>query len=208
MRRLFLILVPALTLGLAACGAQINPIQQIVAASHKAPAAPSSLVETTADGQKLLAQGWTNQSTVRLSAALSSPDSNAKLVPEVEFVPAGESFNGTPSATGQLGDGYVQSPPMAAGQQYHWQMRARDVGGPAGPWVPFDGTLGYDATPPPSPSIQPAGKDGYVSTKQLKLSWDAVAGKPGIAGFAYMLDHSAEIPIRLRRLPPRTPPQP
>lgn len=177
---------------LAACGGQVSPIQQIIAATHKAPAAPSDLAEKTAAGQTLGKPGWTNQASVRLSASLASPDPSAKLVPEVEFVPLDQSFSGNPTVVGTPGDGFVASPPMAAEQQYHWQIRARDVGGPAGPWVPFDGSAGYEPTPPPSPSIAPAAQDGFVSNKQVKLSWEAVSGKPGIAGYAYSADQTAD----------------
>ncbi|HLY67824.1 MAG TPA: L,D-transpeptidase family protein, partial [Chloroflexota bacterium] len=90
--------------------------------------------------------------------------------------------------TGAPGDDFALSPKMTSDQQYHWQVRARDAGGPVGPWVPFGGSIGYDPTPPPSPSVQPVGRDGYVTSKQVKVAWDAVAGKPGIAGFAYSAD--------------------
>jgi hypothetical protein len=176
---------------LAACGGQVSPLQQVLAVTHKAPAAPAALSQKT-DADQVIKTGWTNRSTVRLSASLTSPDGAANLVPEVEFVPLDQPFAGKPTATGRPGDGYVESPPMAAEQQYHWQIRARDLGGPAGPWVPFDGSIGYEPSPPPSPSIAPIGQDGYVATKQVTVSWEAVAGKAGIAGYAYWADQSED----------------
>jgi lipoprotein-anchoring transpeptidase ErfK/SrfK len=185
-----LLVAPVAALLLAACTAQANPVQQLAAVTHKAPLAPVELQETTADGHTLSAKGWTNQSVVRLAASLSSPEAGASLVPEVEFLPADQPFTGTPNAVGKAGDGFAQAPSMAAGQQYHWQMRARDGSGPAGPWVPFDGTLGFDPTPPPSPSINALPNDGNVTSRQLKVAWDAVAGKSGIAGFAFSADQA------------------
>jgi len=176
-------------MALAAC-AQVSPIQQLAAAAHKAPLAPTDLSDTSVDGRQLPAKGWTNQSTVRLSATLASPENGANLLPEAEFEPLGTPFTGNPNASGNPGDEFVTSPAMKPGQEYHWQIRARDAGGPAGPWVPYDGTVGYDPTPPPSPSLQALPNDGYVGAKQVKLSWDAVAGKSGIAGFAYSADES------------------
>lgn len=188
MRRLFM-LGSALALVLAACS-QANPLQQIAAASHKPPLAPTSLFAATPNGAQLGAKGWTNQSRVKLTATLSSPEGGVALIPEAEFVPADIPFSGTPNASGNPGDEAATSPQMAAGQVYHWQIRAREEGGPAGPWVSFDGTLGYDPTPPPSPSIQVVPNDGYVGAKQARMSWDAVAGKSGIGGFAYSVDES------------------
>ena len=189
MRRFFFVLGP-LALLLAACGGPLNPIQQLAAARHQPPQAPASLTDATAGGQPLATKGWTNQSTVKLGASLASPEPDAKLLLEAEFVTADKQFSGAPSVSGGVGDLTVSSPAMIPGQQYHWQVRARDAGGPAGPWVPFDGTVGYDPTPPPSPSIQPLPNDGYVAAKQVKIGWDAVAGKSGIAGFASSADES------------------
>lgn len=189
MRRFLYVLGPAALL-LAACGGQINPVQQLVAARHPAPLAPTALSETGPGGQPLGAKGWTNQNTIKLGANVSSPQAGAQLQIQAEFVPVDQQFSGTPNVTGGIEQTTVTSPPMDPGQQYHWQVRARDVGGATGPWVPFNGTAGYDATPPPSPSIHALPNDGYVSTKQVKMAWDAIAGKPGIAGFAYSADRS------------------
>jgi lipoprotein-anchoring transpeptidase ErfK/SrfK len=189
MRRFLSVLAPAL-LALASCAGQTNPIQQLAAATHKAPLAPTDLSDVGPNGQKLAAKGWTSQNTVQLAAAFQSPEIGATLVPEAEFVPVDQGFSGTPNAVGSAGATAVTSPQMAAAQVYHWQIRARDVGGAAGPWVPFEGTVGYDPTPPPAPSIQPLPNDGNVASKQVKVSWDALAGTSGIAGFAVSADQS------------------
>src|SRR5712692_235430 len=190
MRRFLLLLGPLLGLALSGCSAQVNPVQQIMAVNHKPPLAPAALSQMAADDHKLPPKGWTNQSTVKLSAVLTSPENGANLLAEAEFVPLDKPFTGSPTVSGGVGQPFVVSPPMAAGQQYQWQIRARDAGGPAGPWVPFEGSVGFDPTPPPSPSIERLANDGWVSSKQVKLNWDAVAGKSGIAGFAYSADQT------------------
>lgn len=192
MRRFLYVRLGLVALLLAACSGQINPVQQIAAARHAAPLAPTALSEASSGGQPLNATGWTNQPTVKLAASVTSPDNGAQLQLQAEFVPADKQFSGTPNVTGAVGAAAVASPEMAPGQQYHWQIRAKDVGGATGPWVPFNGVAGYDATAPPSPSIHALPNDGYVSSKQVKIGWDAVAGKPGIAGFAYSADQSQE----------------
>jgi lipoprotein-anchoring transpeptidase ErfK/SrfK len=189
MRRFLCLLGPVLLL-LAACGGQVGPLQQIVAATHKAPLAPGDPQQTGPNDQKLPGKAWTNQGTVHLGATLQSPESGANLVPEAEFLPVDQPFTGIPNVTGAAGAGFAVSPAMEPGQQYHWQIRAHDAGGPAGPWVPFDGTIGFDPTPPPAPSIDSLPNDGYVPAKQVKLSWQAVGGKSGIAGFAFSADQS------------------
>ena len=189
MRRFLSVLGPVL-LTLAACGGPFNPVQQLASARHQPPQAPAALSEMAASGQAVGPTGWTNHNTIKLGATVTSPEAGAKLELQAEFVPAGTQFSGTPTVTGAAGQSDVVSPPMDPGQQYHWQVRARDVGGATGPWVPFDGAVGYDPTPPPSPSIQPLPNNGYVAAKQAKIAWDAVAGKPGIAGFAYSADQS------------------
>ncbi|MBV9121295.1 MAG: L,D-transpeptidase family protein [Chloroflexi bacterium] len=192
MPRLFVLVVSTMLL-LAACGpgGAANPVEQLSARGHKPPLAATDLSVSTAQGATVPPNGWTNQATVRLQANLASSESDAVLTPEVEFVPASQGFSGMPNATGNAGEPSVQTPTMKAGEQYHWQIRARDAGGQTGPWVPFGGTIGYDATPPPSPSLTKLPNDGYVATKQVTLSWDAVAGKSGIAGYAYSVDQSA-----------------
>jgi hypothetical protein len=127
MRR-FLFLLGPLALVLAACGGQLNPVQQLAAARHQPPQAPTALADMAPGGQALGTTGWTNQSTVKLAATVTSPEAGAKLQMEAEFVPADKQFSGTPTVTGGVGDASVASPPMTPGQQYHWQVRARDVG--------------------------------------------------------------------------------
>ncbi len=203
MRRCWFLPWPLMLL-LAACSGAVNPVQRLTAAAHKPPSAPTQLAMISAGGQALAGKAWTNQSTVQLGAALSSPESGANLLPEVEFVPLDKPFTDTPNLSGKPGESVVRSPAMEAGQQYHWQIRARDAGGPAGPWVPYEGSIGFDPSPPPSPSLHLLPNDGWVSTRQLKISWDAVAGKSGIAGFSYSADQSpnGEPPAEVRAKEP------
>jgi hypothetical protein len=152
---------------------------------------------TTAAGQALAPGGWTNQSQLHLEATLASPAAGAVLVPEVEFRPADVPFTdrpnvlGTPTAGTSCG---VLAPAMMAGQQYHWQIRAREVGlgGKAGPWVAFGEALGYAPEPPPAPRVAPLPDDGVVTQSPVRLAWTAPAGAAGLAGFAYAVDQQPD----------------
>ena len=88
--------VPALAVAvmLAACS-QVSPLQQLAAAAHKSPLAPTDLKATTPADQPLGPKGWTNQARVKLTAVLSSPESSANLVAEAEFVPVETGITGT-----------------------------------------------------------------------------------------------------------------
>ncbi|MDE3074465.1 MAG: L,D-transpeptidase family protein [Chloroflexota bacterium] len=179
-----------LLLALSACG---SPLARAVALTHEPPLVPTQLSVTTADGRAVPAGGWTNRPELHLSAALRSPDSGAKLAPEVEILPVDQPFSGQPNLIGTAGQPAIAVPRdlLTSGQRYHWQIRAREVAGKAGPWVPWEGSVGYDAMQPPSPSIDPLPNDGWVNAKSVVVHWAAVAGKSGIAGFAFSLDQSA-----------------
>src|SRR5438445_6183603 len=108
-RRTFLLGLAFYPLALAACGSG-NPVARLMAASHKPPNAPAQLRQLIAGGQSVAANGWTNLNAVRLDAALSSPEDGARLIPEVEFVPAGQPFTGSPTVRGRAGDSSVAGP--------------------------------------------------------------------------------------------------
>ncbi len=180
----------AALLALAACG---GPLASVAAVTHQPPLAASALQVTTPDGRVISPGGWTNQPDVRLSATFGSPDAGAELQPQAEVVPADQAFTGVPNALGGAGASTILLPTglLAAGQTYHWQVRAHEVGGKDGPWVPWAGSLGFDPSPPPSPSVTPLPNDGWIGAKPATIQWDAIAGKSGIAGFAYSVDKDA-----------------
>jgi hypothetical protein len=192
--------------GLVACGPVVGPalpalptlpapLDRLVAVLRPLPAPPAAVGVTTEEGQPLAPDVWdvwTNEAGVRLSAALAGGDKTAALVPEVEFRAVDEPLVGEPTVTGEAGADGVVAPAMEDGRRYHWQIRARNLNGRAGPWTPFAGTLGYTTTPPEAPRFEPLPNDGYLGQRQVELRWQAAAGPAGIAGYAYSADHEAE----------------
>src|SRR5436190_19380688 len=168
----------------------VNPITFVVAATHSAPTAPAGLRVSAPGGQAPGPHGWTNQAQVALEASPSSPAGPVALALEAEFVPADQSFTGTPNVVGLAEARSVISPVMAAGRQYHWQVRAREFGGKAGPWAAFDGLLGYAPDPPPAPQLTPLPHDGYVTQRRFRIGWSAPPGQADLAGFAVAADQN------------------
>ena len=168
-------------------------VQKAVVATHKAPLEPADLKVTTGAGEALAPESWTNQADLRLSAALSSPEAGAQLVPEVEFRPAEEPFTDTPNATGTPGESALAVPAMEAGRRYHWQVRAREVHGRPGPWSAYDGTVGFAPDPPPAPVVTRLPNGGLVTQRQVRVEWAADGGPAGIAGFAYGVGRTADV---------------
>lgn len=195
----------ALLLALAACGPGPRPgflerfggaalpgvFGQAIVAPRPAPLPPAEPRVVTEDGQTLAGDAWTNRVDLRLSAALSSPDPGAVVLPEVEILPADQPFTGTPNLVGEPGATTVTAPPLGDGRRYHWQVRARDLAGRSGPWVRYPGTLGFAVTPPAAPQIEPLPDDGFVAQRDVEVRWKADAGPPGIAGYAYSVDQDA-----------------
>ncbi|MHB8620751.1 MAG: L,D-transpeptidase [Chloroflexota bacterium] len=175
---------------LAACAVAANPVSTLVAATHTPPLAPTNL-RAVAAGHGLAPGGWTNQPTVVLAATLKGAHPGVRLVPEAELEPAGQPFTGIPNAVGAAGNAAITSPAMSPGQRYHWQIRAREPGGPAGPWVPFEGRIGFQPNPPPPPSISAVGHAGVVARHHVQVHWTADGGTPGVAGFSYSVDRQS-----------------
>jgi hypothetical protein len=113
----------------------------------------------------------------------------------VEFRPLDQPFTGRPTIAGKAGAPgatSVTGPPMQAGHRYHWQIRAREVGGKAGPWVAFDGALGYAPHPPPTPRIAPLPRDGTVTQRRFRITWSAGSAEADLAGFAAWADQDPQ----------------
>jgi hypothetical protein len=185
------------TLVLASCGTPVPftgvPLGEVIGLGHvlPGPTAPTGLSASVADASTVLQpNSWTNASHLDLAVTTVSK-ANDRLVVEVEFLPQEQPFSGLPNVNGQPGETVLSSPPMEPGAQYHWAARLRDRLGATSGWVRYNGTIGYQPTPPPAPSIQALPRDGWVGSRQLKLSWDAPSDPAGIAGFGYVFDQNA-----------------
>jgi lipoprotein-anchoring transpeptidase ErfK/SrfK len=190
---------------LASCGQPVPfthvPFAQAFTFGRPAPTpvAPSSVYAQTANTDSALKPGaWTNSPRVQLGAARPAGAANP-LVLEAEFQPEQQPLVGMPNVIGQPGEETVVSPEMDAGQTYRWALRLRNPGGSASTWVRFPGTIGYQPTPPAAPAIHPLAHDGWSSSRQLQVAWDAEGDPAGITGYAYSLDQSAPgaLPVRI-----------
>jgi lipoprotein-anchoring transpeptidase ErfK/SrfK len=191
-------------LALASCGQPV-PFTQVAVPSPltwfhvaPAPAAPASVFAETASGDPLKPDRWTNEAQIHLGAALPL-EATGQLAVEAEFAPEQQPLMGVPNVSGKPGQGTVASPEMEPGQTYRWALRLRRAGGAASPWVRYQGTIGYQPTPPAAPAIQSPPHDGWTGTAKLQLSWRAETDPAGIAGFAYALDQDPKsaLPARI-----------
>jgi lipoprotein-anchoring transpeptidase ErfK/SrfK len=178
-------------------GAQ-GVVQKAVVATHKPPLAPADLRVATAGGAVLAPETWTNQTDLRLVAALGSPEAAAQLVPEAELRPAEEPFSGTPTLIGAAmapGETTLAIPAGAleAGRRYHWQVRAREVNGRSGPWTAYEGSFGFAPAPPAAPVVAPLPNNGVVTQRQVRVEWTADGGPAGVAGFVYAVGRTADL---------------
>ncbi len=185
---------------LGADGSSIaNPLQsmlyRLMVATHRPPLAPVDLSVTTATGQEIAPGAWTNQGKLQLRATLRSPHPDAVLQLEIELRPVDEPFTGVPNVTGRPGASVTAVPPLEDGRRYHWQARAREVGGRAGPWAIFDGTFGYAATPPPAPQFDPLPDGKQLGQREVRITWHGDGGAAGLAGYAYAFGRQPNVPL-------------
>src|SRR5690349_12382563 len=110
----------------------------------RAPAAAQSLAQLRGDSITAIAVGGTtDQGGVVLRGLVTDPDAGDSLQLQVELQPVGTAFTGTPTATGgRMANGQnalVAATGLANNTAYHWQARALDQTGRAGPWTSFGG---------------------------------------------------------------------
>ncbi|MDJ0767111.1 MAG: filamin/ABP280 repeat domain-containing protein, partial [Myxococcota bacterium] len=91
----------------------------------------------------------TGTNVVVLKATVADPDPDDSLSLEVELRPVGTAFNGTATsesprfANGQIA--VLRISGLSDDTQYHWQARAVDTRGAAGPWSAFGGNAESEA---------------------------------------------------------------
>src|SRR4029077_18870551 len=113
----------------------------------RAPAAAQSLAQLRGDSLTAVPiGGTTDQGPVVLRGLVSDPDAGDSLRLQVELQPVGTTFTGTPTATGSRAangqTAFVAATGLANNAAYHWQARALDQTGRAGPWTSFGGKSG------------------------------------------------------------------
>ncbi len=112
--------------------------------SPRPPTAPGQLAQLEDDSSTTIPVGGAIADTVAvLRAAVDDPDIGDTLTLEVEVLPLGTAFNGTPTHTSlpvlRGATGVVSVDDLNDDVSYHWQARATDRTGRSSTWVAFGG---------------------------------------------------------------------
>jgi hypothetical protein len=112
--------------------------------------------------------GATDETTVVFQATLADPDPGDSLRLQIERLPVGTQFTGTPSATSEAvtsgGTARVTLGGHLDNVSYYWQARAIDRTGLTSPWVSFGGNPGGEAdyrSDLPEPPAAPTALDQF-----------------------------------------------
>ncbi len=137
----------------------------------RAPAGPDALAQLTGDGVTVIALGGSvDQPSVVLRGTVSDPDVGDTLRLQVEALPVGTAFTGTPTAvsdrasSGQRAS--VTLTGLADNTAYHWRARTLDQTGRASAWVSFGGnaeTAADFSTAIPGPPLAPTALGQFQS---------------------------------------------
>ncbi len=106
------------------------------------PGAPTTLAQFQSDGVASIAVGGIAKGrSVVFKATVADPNAGDQLRLDVEVEPLGTAFSGVPSGSGaSVANGATATATVAGlndNVAYHWQARAVDQTGRAGPWVAF-----------------------------------------------------------------------
>ena len=125
-------------------GARQTGVFTLSVTRPRVPGGVQSLAQLRTDSITAIAIGdTTGERAVVLRGLLTDPDAGDSLRLQVELQPVGTGFTGTPTGTGgRVPNGqaaFVVATGLANNAAYHWQARALDQTGRAGPWTPFGG---------------------------------------------------------------------
>src|SRR5881396_1300308 len=125
-------------------GSNAETVADFVTAVPQPPAAPGALAQFQSDGVASIAVGGTAKGrSVVFKATATDPNAADQLRLDVEVEPLGTAFSGVPSGSGaSVANGTTATATVAGlndNVSYHWQARAVDQTGRAGPWAAFGG---------------------------------------------------------------------
>ena len=125
-------------------GGNAETVADFVTAVPQPPAAPGALAQFQSDGVASIAVGGTAKGrSVVFKATATDPNAADQLRLDVEVEPLGTAFSGVPSGSGaSVANGATATATVAGlndNVSYHWQARAVDQTGRAGPWAAFGG---------------------------------------------------------------------
>lgn len=137
--------------------------------SNTAPGSPSSLAQTKTDNTTIATGGWTNETSIKLTATVTDSDGGdtVKICAEVDPIgtafssPAGDGdgCSGTAVSTGQTATVTIGG--LSTDTEYHWQIKAKDAAGAYSSWVGYGGNT---ENPPTNPAARDFGVDTSAPT--------------------------------------------
>ncbi|MDQ2741123.1 MAG: L,D-transpeptidase family protein [Chloroflexota bacterium] len=155
---------------------------------------PPQQLEVSSASGSLLSGGWTNSSTIYLSAVEARGTTAGA---DVEIRPSGKRFTGKPNAlvADPAATTHTTSPLKVhlADGSYHWQLRLHNNRG-ISPWKVFKGTINIDTYPPAPPQISSATNPDPAKlyhSSTVSFAWQGTDLGSGIAGYSYRLDTDA-----------------
>lgn len=125
-------------------------VPEIVTAppTNTVPDAPTSLTQTKTDDTVLATGVWTNETSIKLTATVTDPDSDTvRICAEVDPIatafssPAGDGDGCSASAVASGGTATVTISGLSDNTQYHWQIKTKDSVGAYSSWVSYDVNL-------------------------------------------------------------------
>jgi hypothetical protein len=131
-----------------------------IGSANAPPSTPTSLVQTKTDDASLAIGAWTNETSIKLSAAISDVDvgDTVKICTEVDPIgtafssPSNDADGCSVSGVSSGGTATVTITGLATDTEYHWQIKAKDTAGLYSSWTSYGGNV-------ENPSTNPADRD-------------------------------------------------
>lgn len=143
--------------------------QWTIGTSNTAPSAPSSLAQTKTDNTAIATGGWTNETSIKITATVTDSDGGDTVTICAEVDPIGTAFSSPAgdgdgcSTTGVStgGTATVTITGLSTDTEYHWQIKAKDAAGSYSSWTTYGGNT---ENPPTNPAARDFGIDTSAPT--------------------------------------------
>lgn len=150
---------------------------QVDTTSNQVPNVPAGLNQTRTNGPSIAVGGSTNETVIHLVGTVTDPDAGGLLRLQVELLPIGAAFTGTPTASSAaVANGStvtIVHGGLANGTSYHWRARTIDSNNVASGWVSFggnpDGTTDFTKVPNSAPSAPAALDQLFTFGNQIPI---------------------------------------
>ena len=123
----------------------IVPEITTAAGSNTAPGSPSSLAQKKTDDTVISTAGWTNETSIKITATVTDSDGGdtVKICAEVDPLdtafssPSGDGDGCSTAGVSSGGTATVTIGGLSNGEDYHWQIKAKDAAGEYSSWVTY-----------------------------------------------------------------------